>query len=84
MSPISGIYTVSKKKNEGNYTLHIANRQVNYLFTGNKNFIKLGFHHILCNNPRGGHSLRGAGSIAWGLGFWLGKDIFKNIDMDNS
>ena len=29
----------------------------------------------------------GAGSIVWGLGFLLGKDIlgfFKNIDMDNS
>ena len=36
-----------------------------------------------------GHSIvkiRGAGSIVWGLGFWLGKDIlgfFKNIDLDN-
>ena len=30
---------------------------------------------------------RGAGSIVWGLGFWLRKDIlglFKNIDLDNS
>ena len=29
----------------------------------------------------------GAGSIVWGLGFWLGKDIlgfFKNVDLDNS
>ena len=29
----------------------------------------------------------GAGSIVWGLGFWLGKDIlgfFKNIALDNS
>ena len=28
-----------------------------------------------------------AGSIVWGVGFWLGKDIlgfFKNIDLDNS
>ena len=28
-----------------------------------------------------------AGSIVWGLGFWLGKDIlgfFKNFDLDNS
>ena len=31
--------------------------------------------------------VRGAGSIVWGLGFWLGKDILgfiKNIDLDNS
>ena len=31
-------------------------------------------------------TIRGAGSIVWGLGFWLGKDIlgfFKNIDLDN-
>ena len=41
--------------------------------------------------PRGGHSVAknagGAGSLVWGLGFWLGKDIlgfFKNIDLDNS
>ena len=41
-------------------------------------------------NP-GGHSTvkktGGAGSIVWGLEFWLGKDIlgfFKNIDLDNS
>ena len=41
--------------------------------------------------PSPGHSIvnntAGAGSIAWGLGFWLGKDIlgfFKNIDLDNS
>ena len=29
----------------------------------------------------------GAGSIVWGLGFWLGKDIFgvfKNIDLEYS
>ena len=29
----------------------------------------------------------GGGSIVWGLGFWLGKDIlgfFKNCDLDNS
>ena len=29
----------------------------------------------------------GAGSIVWGLGFWLGKGIlgfFKNIGLDNS
>ena len=29
----------------------------------------------------------GVGSIVWGLGFWLEKDIlgfFKNIDLDNS
>ena len=29
---------------------------------------------------QGGHSIvknRGAGSIVWGLGFWLGKDISK-------
>ena len=29
----------------------------------------------------------GADSIVWGLGFWLGKDIFgffKNINLDNS
>ena len=49
---------------------------------------KLGFHHILCNNPRGGGTLYGGGgSIGWGLGILLGKDIlgfFKNIDMDNS
>ena len=40
----------------------------------------------------GGHSIvknagGGVGSIVWGLGFWLGKDIlgfFKNIDLDNS
>ena len=38
----------------------------------------------------GGHSIvnnTGAGSIVWGLGFWLGKDIlgfFKNIDLENS
>ena len=39
-----------------------------------------------------GHSFvkntgEGAGSIVWGLGFWLGKYIlgfFKNIDLDNS
>ena len=37
-----------------------------------------------------GHSIvkiRGVGSIVWGLGFWLGKDIsvfFKNIDLDIS
>ena len=41
--------------------------------------------------PRGGHSVvkytGGAGSIVWGLGFWLGKDtlgFFKNIDSYNS
>ena len=40
--------------------------------------------------PGGGHSIvknTGAGSIVWGLGFWLGKDIlgfFKNIGLDNS
>ena len=40
---------------------------------------------------QGGHSVvkntEGAGSIVWGLGFWLGKDIlgfFKNVDLDNS
>ena len=30
---------------------------------------------------------RRAGSIVWGLGFWLGKDIlafFKNFDLDKS
>ena len=34
--------------------------------------------------PGEGHSVWGADSIVWGLGFWLEKDIFKNIDMDNS
>ena len=41
--------------------------------------------------PQGGHSMvkstGGPGSIVWGLGFWLGKDIlgfFKNTDLDNS
>ena len=41
--------------------------------------------------PPGGHSIvkntGGAGSIVWGLGFWLEKDIlgfFKNIYLDNS
>ena len=76
-----------------------TDNSVSHLSMGNKNFqsiIRLGFHHILCNNPRGGHSIvkntgeregKGAGSIVWGLGFWLRKDIlefFKNIDMDNS
>ena len=45
-----------------------------------------------CAFGPGGHSIvkntgGGAGSIVWGLGFWLGKDIlgfFKNIDLDNS
>ena len=38
----------------------------------------------------GGYSIAkntGAGSIVWGLGFWLGKYIlvvFKKIDVDNS
>ena len=41
--------------------------------------------------PRGHSIVRNtggeAGSIVWGLGHWLGKDIlgfFKNIDLDNS
>ena len=46
----------------------------------------------LCVLRQGGHSIvkkygGGVGSIVWGLGFWLGKDIlgfFKNIDFDNS
>ena len=44
---------------------------------------------IMCLTSRGGHSIvkkyrEGAGSIVWGLGFWLEKDIFKNIDLGNS
>ena len=43
-------------------------------------------------NPQRVHSVvknmgGGVGSIALGLGFWLGKDIlgfFKNINLDNS
>ena len=43
-------------------------------------------------NPQGEHSIvkntgGGAGSIVWGLGFCLGKDIlgfFKNIDLNDS
>ena len=74
-------------KNEGNYTLHIGNQQVNYLFTGNKNFIKLGFRHILYNNPRGAPYMGGLDRLfeVWDFGWekiFLG--LFKNIDMDNS
>ena len=44
------------------------------------------------STPQEGHSMvkntgGGAGSIVWGLGFWLGKYIlgfFKNIDLDDS
>ena len=45
---------------------------------------------IWFSSPGGGTlqlKIRGAGSIVWGLGFWLGKYIlgfFKNIDLDNS
>ena len=38
-----------------------------------------GAHSLVKNTER-------AGSIVWGLGFWLGKDIlgfFKNIDLGN-
>ena len=46
-----------------------------------KMILSQGVHSIVKNT--GG----GAGSIVWGLGVWLGKDIllfFKNIDLDNS
>ena len=48
---------------------------------GRSKHLKPGGHSIVKNT--GG----GAGSIVWGLGFWLGKDtlgFFKNIDLDNS
>ena len=59
-----------------------------------------GTGHVICvicvthggnTETQGGHSIvkntGGAGSIVWGLGFWLGRDIlgfFKNIGLDNS
>ena len=37
----------------------------------NKNFMKLGFHHILCNNPEGGTLYEGVGGgLARLLGVW--------------
>ena len=69
-------------------------------FTCLGNFIRHTFYcisectcvcHYVSYTQGGGHSIvkkyGGAGSIVWGLGFWLGKDILgflKNIDLDNS
>ena len=47
--------------------------------------------HVTPSTPGGTLQLKirgeGAGSIVWGLGYCLGKDIlgfFKNIDLDSS
>ena len=65
------------------------------IFTGNKNFIKHGFHHILCSNPRGALytggwlNLFGVWDFGWEKIFskvliWTTvKGVDKMIFMDN-
>ena len=64
-------YKQFQRRRTNGITHCIGNRQVNYLFTGNKNFIKLGFHNI--------HSIRRGLAQLFGVCDFGWEKIFSKI-----